>query len=113
MSQFALLKACPFQPEDIKPGEFDVQAHLPDGKKTKKEKEKNKRNKKLREDSGSDDRPSHDAGESKSPKHKVEPSCNAGLPTRLCVSAFSKKVGHRAMGLQVSQVRLFIERFPT
>ena len=67
MSQFALLNACPFRPEDVKPGDFDFQAHLPVGKKTKKEKEKGKKNKRNREDSESEDHPSHDAGPSKSP----------------------------------------------
>ena len=103
MSQFALLNACPFRPEDIKPGDFDFQAHLPVGKKTKKEKAKGRKGKRSREDSESEEHPSHDAGASN----------NTALPKRLCVSAFSKKVGHRAMGLQVSQVKLFIERFPT
>ena len=92
MSQLALLNACPFRPEDIKPGDFDFQAHLAVGKKTKKEKEKSKKNKRNREDSESEGHdPSHDAGSAKGAK--------TALPKRLCVSAFSKKVAHRAMGL--------------
>ena len=97
MSHFALLNACPFRPEDIKPGEFDFQAHMPEGKKSKKDKDKSKK----------------DKDKDKDKDKSSDPSCDAGLPKRLGVSAFSTKVGHRAMGLQVAQVRLFIQRFPT
>ena len=35
------------------------------------------------------------------------------LPRRVKLSAFSTKVGHRPMGLQVAQCQLYVQRFPT
>ena len=95
MAHFSLLTGCPFRPEDIKLGGFDFQAHLPEGKK----KDKDTANKKDKDTAKKkDDDPSHDAGP---------------LPKIISISAFSRKVGHRSMGLQVAQVRLFIQRFPS
>ena len=41
------------------------------------------------------------------------PTQGQKLPHRLRLSAFSKRVGHRPTGIQVAQVKLFMERFPT
>ena len=105
MAHFSLLSECPFRPEEIKPGDFDFEAHLPGNKKQKRE-EKSEKKRKTKDHS-----PSCDAG-----KQPHNPSCDAGkphLPKRLLLSAFSTVVGHRAMGLQVSQAKLFVQRFPS
>ena len=36
MAHFALLAECPFRPEEIKPGDFDFEAHLPGNKKSRR-----------------------------------------------------------------------------
>lgn len=90
-----LLKVCPFDPNSIKPIPFDFTPHMVDKKETKekaKDKDKDK----------DESRPSPE-GQARQQR----------LPHRLKLSAFSKSVGHRPMGLQVAQVRLFTQRFPT
>ena len=43
--------------------------------------------------------------------HDVSADENIRLPHRIALSAFSKSVGHRPMGIQVAQVRMCVERF--
>ena len=92
-----LLKACPFDPNDIKPELFDFAPHMVD----KKEKAKDKVDKADKEDKKGESAPS------------TEGQARQRLPHRLRLTAFSRSVGHRPMGLQVAQVRLFTQRFPT
>ena len=78
-----LLAVCPFDITECVPQEFDFRAHMAE-----------------KADKG----PKAAAKEGQLVKR---------LPHRLKLSAFSKSVGHRPTGLQVAQVRLFIDRFPT
>ena len=86
----SLLAVCPFDSAQCVPGDFDFRPHMVDKKESKKD--------------GSDAPAASQGHECKAPKR---------LPHRLKMSVFSKSVGHRPTGLQVAQVKLFVERFPT
>ena len=97
-----LLRACPFDPNDIKPELFDFAPHMVDKKEKAKDKEDKKEKAQDKEDKKGESTPSSEGQQARQ-----------RLPHRLKLTAFSRSVGHRPMGLQVAQVRLFTQRFPT
>ena len=95
----ALISACPFDPNDIKPQAFDFAPHLVEKAKPTHREKKGKTGEAGRTDTAL---PASEGQEQ-----------NIRLPHRLKLSAFSRSVGHRPMGLQVAQVKMFAQRFPS
>ena len=75
---------CAFEPADVIPKQVDIDAMS----------SKEKKHKEGKKDAKKDEQPRK-------------------LPKRLKLGAFSKVVGHRPMGLQIEQCKLYTKRFPT
>ena len=89
------MRACAFDPNIIKPMIFDFTPHMV-GKKD------NEKGTAKATDKEKDNQTPHPSSEGQARQR---------LPPRLNLGAFSKPVGHRPMGLQVAQVKLFTQRF--
>ena len=100
----SLLAVCPFDPASVVPVEFDFRQHMIDNKVKDQESGKSKDKGDQPNASSQGQEPGNSEDKGGQPKR---------LPHRLHLTAFSTSVGHRLTGLQVAQVKLFVERFPS